>query len=153
MRGVPQHKTIPAKNRSTPQLRVARTVVTLAVASVAALIIPPAAHAATTAPAAFPPGVIQLSDGEPCPPATLCLYQHYMRRGPAYGIGAGYRVDLRWLPMGGRSAANNVSSWVNNTESDAVLVDDDDDVRRILPAGESLEEPPEHNDTVDVVDW
>ena len=158
MPDVPQHETIPARNRSTRHPHLTRTAVAPAVAGVAALIIPwnvpSAAHAATaTTVAALPPGVIPLNDGEFCPPSTLCLYQHYGRRGLAYGIGAGCRVDLHWLPMGDGAAANNVSSWVNNTESDAWLVDSDNDVRRILPAGQSLEEPAERNDTVDQIEW
>ncbi|GGU07645.1 peptidase inhibitor family I36 protein [Actinomadura citrea] len=116
-----------------------------------------AAQAATvtTRPALadLPPGVVQLDDGEGCPPATLCLYQHYNRQGPAYGIGAGYKVDLNALPMGDRTAADNVSSWVNNTHSLAVLIDADKDEDRPLYPGQPLEEPPSDNDTVDLVDW
>ncbi|MEU7745722.1 peptidase inhibitor family I36 protein [Nonomuraea sp. NPDC049158] len=157
MRETPHHEIIPATHRTTRHPHVARTAVTLAVAGVAALLIPwsapSTAHAATTTAAALPPGVIQLADGEPCPPATLCLYQHYGRRGPAYGVGAGYPVDLHWLPMGDQSAANNVSSWVNNTESDAVLIDLDNDNRRVLQAGRPLEEPSATNDTVDLIEW
>ncbi|MGW2307736.1 peptidase inhibitor family I36 protein [Actinomadura luteofluorescens] len=116
-----------------------------------------AAQAATvtTRPALadLPPGVVKLNDAEGCPPATLCLYQHYNRRGPAYGIGAGYRVDLTDLPMGDGTAADNVSSWVNNTHSMAVLIDANEGKARPLYAGQPLEEPPSDNDTVDLVDW
>lgn len=101
----------------------------------------------------LPPGVVQLNDGEACPQGTLCLYQHYGRRGPAYGIGAGYTVHLKDLPMGNGTAANNVSSWVNNTASLAELVDTDNDNTRPLFPGQSLEEPSSTNDTVDVVCW
>lgn len=76
-----------------------------------------AAQAATVtahpALADLPPGVVKLDDAEGCPPGTLCLYRDYNRQGPAYGIGAGYKVDLKALPMGDDTAANNVSSWVN----------------------------------------
>ena len=107
--------------------------------------------------ASLPPGVVQLHDGETCPPATLCLYRDYGRKGPAYGIGAGFQVSLRQLPMapgaGGTTAANNVSSWVNNTHGIAVLIDLDRRITRHLRPGQSLEEPRETNDTVDVVSW
>lgn len=135
-------------------------VTTTALAACAATISPAAATAAqaagvTARPALadLPPGVIELEDAEGCPPATLCLYQHYKRQGPAYGIGAGYKVDLNDLPMGDGTAANNVSSWVNNTHSVAVLIDSDDDKTRPLYPGQPLEEPQTDNDTVDLVDW
>ncbi|SNR95854.1 peptidase inhibitor family I36 protein [Actinomadura mexicana] len=116
-----------------------------------------AAQAATVttqpAQADLPPGVVQLDDAEGCPPATLCLYQHYKRQGPAYGIGAGYKVALKALPMGNGTAANNVSSWVNNTHSLAVLIDEDNGKARPLYPGQPLEEPTSDNDTVDLVDW
>ncbi|MGI5204483.1 peptidase inhibitor family I36 protein [Spirillospora sp. CA-108201] len=134
-------------------------VTTTALATCAATISPAAATAAqaagvTARPALadLPPGVIKLEDAEGCPPATLCLYQHYKRQGPAYGIGAGYKVDLNDLPMGDGTAANNVSSWVNNTHSVAVLIDSDDKTRPLYP-GQPLEEPQTDNDTVDLVDW
>ncbi|MEU7424633.1 peptidase inhibitor family I36 protein [Streptomyces sp. NPDC040750] len=133
----------------------------LAVAAMAGALLPLGlASAQADAPTAvakrLPPGVIPLGDGEPCPVFTLCLYRDYGFRGPAYGIGAGYDVDLRALPMpgsGGPTAANNVSSWVNHTRSDALLVDRDRDEIRPLFPGQRLEEPPGHNDTVDLVLW
>ncbi|GAB3989676.1 hypothetical protein GCM10029978_115420 [Actinoallomurus acanthiterrae] len=107
--------------------------------------------------ASVPPGVVQLHDGATCPPAMLCLYRDYGRQGPAYGIGAGFHINLRQLPMaagvGGTTAANNVSSWVNNTRDLAVLIDLDRRTTRHLRPGQSLEEPPETNDTVDAVAW
>lgn len=117
------------------------------------------AHAAapTAVPAAradLPPGVVRLNDGEDCPPGTLCLYRDYRNQGPAYGIAEGYFVDLRRLPMDDSSAANNVSSWVNNTGLPALLIDEDNGGRaRPLAPGQSLQEPSETNDTVDVVAW
>ncbi|TMR92373.1 peptidase inhibitor family I36 protein [Nonomuraea basaltis] len=113
---------------------------------------------AAAAPAhALPPGVIQLGPSEPCPPATLCLYRDYGRSGPAYGIGAGYSVDLNDLPMpgglGDSSAANNISSWVNNAQGLAVLIDRKSGQARPLFPGQPIEEPPPYNDTVDEVDW
>jgi hypothetical protein len=117
-------------------------------------------HAATPAEETrqlLPPGVIKLNDSEPCPPATLCLYRDYGFSGPAYGIGAGYTVHLEALPMEGGvhgpTAANEVSSWVNNTGSVAVLVDTDDEVTRPLFPGQRLQEPPPFNDTVNLVSW
>ncbi|GAA4311940.1 hypothetical protein BJY14_003124 [Actinomadura luteofluorescens] len=55
--------------------------------------------------------------------------------------------------MGDGTAADNVSSWVNNTHSMAVLIDANEGKARPLYAGQSLEEPPSDNDTVDLVDW
>ncbi|MCX4729908.1 peptidase inhibitor family I36 protein [Streptomyces sp. NBC_01363] len=114
----------------------------------------------TTADAAahhLPPGVVELQDSEPCPPATLCLYRDYNNRGPAYGIGAGHHVDLRDLPMSGGvngpTAADEVSSWVNNTNHLAVLIDTDEETIRPLFPQQSLQEPPQTNDTVDIVRW
>ncbi|MEU4827221.1 peptidase inhibitor family I36 protein [Actinomadura citrea] len=134
---------------STTALAACATVTGLAASTAAQ------AATATTRPAQadLPPGVVQLDDAEGCPPATLCLYQHYNRQGPAYGIGAGYPVNLNSLPMGNRTAANNVSSWVNNTHSLAVLIDADKDKARPLYPGQPLEEPPSDNDTVDLVNW
>ncbi|HEX5496677.1 MAG TPA: peptidase inhibitor family I36 protein [Mycobacteriales bacterium] len=115
------------------------------------------ASAAPSVRAELPPGVIRLNDGERCPSGTLCLYRDYGHRGPAYGIGAGYPVNLYDLPMpggaGSASAGNTVSSWVNNTESFAILVDIDTDAVRPLLPGQRLEEPPFLNDTVDEVRW
>jgi hypothetical protein len=102
---------------------------------------------------ALPAGVIKLSDGETCPTATLCLYRDYGRSGPAYGIGAGYTVDLSELPMGVRTAANNISSWANQTQHTAVLVDHDDSRTRPLTSGQSMEEPMGNNDSVDEISW
>ncbi|MEU8358924.1 peptidase inhibitor family I36 protein [Nonomuraea sp. NPDC048882] len=127
------------------------TAATVALAGVTAL---PAAPPAAAAP--LPPGVIQLGDGEPCPPGTLCLYRDYGFSGPAYGIGAGYAIDLRWLPMpghGGPTAADNVSSWVNRTAGVAVLIDEQSGRTRPLFPGQHLEEPVLLNDTVDRVVW
>ncbi|MGW0733118.1 peptidase inhibitor family I36 protein [Streptomyces sp. NPDC002851] len=126
----------------------------MAAAAVAAAMLP--LSAGTAHAAALPPGVIQLHDGEPCPPATLCLYRDYGNQGPAYGIGAGYDVNLNDLPMGGGNgytAANNVSSWVNNTESPALLIDDDGQTVRPLHPHQWLQEPPPYNDSVDLVVW
>ncbi|GAA2415049.1 hypothetical protein GCM10010433_12570 [Streptomyces pulveraceus] len=124
-----------------------------AAAALTIVLVPGTANAA----APLPPGVIKLQDGEPCPPATLCLYRDYNNRGPAYGIGAGYHVDLRDLPMSGGvhgpTAANEVSSWVNNTLDVAVLIDIDTETARPLYPLQSLQEPPRTNDTVDVVRW
>ncbi|GAA3159948.1 MULTISPECIES: peptidase inhibitor family I36 protein [Nonomuraea] len=122
-----------------------------------------AAVTATALPAqaaprlALPEGVFRLADGQPCPWATLCLYRDYNRSGPAYGVRAGYDVDLFDLPMpggvGGPTAANNVSSWVNRTGSTAVLVDLRRLRIRLLLPGRSIEEPPGDNDTVDFLRW
>ncbi|MES9539201.1 peptidase inhibitor family I36 protein [Actinomadura sp. NPDC000600] len=112
-----------------------------------------AAQAAAPAQADLPPGVVQLNDGEACPLATLCLYRDYNRQGPAYGIGAGYRVALMDLPMGDDTAANNVSSWINNTHDVAILIDAEEGKARPLPPGHPLEEPESDNDTVDLVAW
>jgi hypothetical protein len=112
----------------------------------ASVVGPPAA-------AALPPGVSQLQDSQVCPMASLCLYRDYNRQGPAYAVGAGYSVTLRDLPMGNQTAANNVSSWVNNTGSMAVLVDEGAAQARSLDARQSLEESPASNDTVDLIQW
>jgi hypothetical protein len=107
----------------------------------------------------LPPGVVKLADGEQCPMKTLCLYRDYGRTGPAYGIGAGYPVDLSKLPITGGvagrpSAANNVSSWVNNTAAKAKLINTElPKHTRTLRAGRSLEEVAVNNDTVDTVEW
>lgn len=100
----------------------------------------------------LPPGVVQiLPEGAPCPPGTLGLYRDYNCQGPGYGIGAGFNVDLSLLPLpGGGSMSKNVSSWVNLTASDAKLIGKD---VRILKAGAKLEEPADHNDTVERVEW
>ncbi|MFI0372240.1 peptidase inhibitor family I36 protein [Actinomadura sp. 1N219] len=129
------------------------TLTVVALAALATTATPAASAAAAPARLDLPPGVIKLNDSERCPMATLCLYQHYNRRGPAYGIGAGYQVDLRELPMNGGTAANNVSSWVNNTDTLAVLIDEDTGTARPLFPRQQLEEPPPYNDTVDQVDW
>ncbi|GAA4239761.1 hypothetical protein GCM10022254_61370 [Actinomadura meridiana] len=102
---------------------------------------------------ALPPGVVQLRDSEVCPMNSLCLYRDYGRRGPAYAVGAGYSVSLKDLPVGAGTAANNVSSWVNNTNSMAVLVDEQAAQARGLGAHVSLEEPAASNDTVDLIQW
>ncbi|MFD7868611.1 peptidase inhibitor family I36 protein [Streptomyces sp. NPDC059783] len=113
----------------------------------------PGSTPASAVRAALPPGVVPLNDSEPCPSATLCLYRDYGNRGPAYGIGAGYNVNLRDLPMaGGGTAADNVSSWVNNTDSVALLLDENGPARPVFP-GQHLQEPPELNDSVDLVVW
>lgn len=54
--------------------------------------------------------MVKLDDGENCPPETFCLYRDYQRKSPAYGIEAGYDLDLSALNM-----SKTVSSWVNNT--------------------------------------
>ncbi|MBD0672632.1 hypothetical protein [Streptomyces sp. CBMA156] len=105
--------------------------------------------------ASLPPGVVKLNDGEPAPEKTLTLYRDYGHKGPAYGIGAGYSVNLDDLPMkgtnGSTTASKNISSWVNTTDSDAVLIDDKD--KRTLKSGDSLEEPAKKNDSVTSIAW
>ncbi|MFF2008038.1 peptidase inhibitor family I36 protein [Streptomyces sp. NPDC058195] len=134
--------------------RIARAAAS-AIAAVAVALLPGSASANTAA--YLPPGVVKLQDSEPCPPATLCLYRDYNDQGPAYGIGAGFPVDLHALPMSGGvhgpSAANEVSSWVNNTSHVAVLLDADSDTVRPLFPHQLLQEPPRTNDTVDFVAW
>ncbi|MEU9318030.1 peptidase inhibitor family I36 protein [Streptomyces sp. NPDC048295] len=136
--------------------RLARVAATAAAAAAIALL--PGTGTADAADAShLPPGVIKLQDGEPCPPATLCLYRDYNNRGPAYGVGAGYDVDLRALPMSGGAngptAANEVSSWVNNTSHVTILIDRDKEQFRPLFPHESLQEPRATNDTVDFIAW
>ena len=134
---------------------LARAVLAAAAAATALLLPLTGPVHAAEARAALPPGVVQLGDGEPCPPATLCLYRDYGNTGPAYGIGAGYNVNLNDLPMSGGAAgtaADNVSSWVNNTGSVGLLIDEDGPSRPLFP-GQQLQEPPEYNDTVDLVVW
>ncbi|SEG67271.1 hypothetical protein SAMN04489712_108270 [Thermomonospora echinospora] len=133
--------------------RARRAGAVLGVAAAALLLAPTAAFSATQAPQALPAGVVKLNDGEGCPSMTLCLYRDYDRRGPAYGIGAGYTVDLSQLPMGSGTAANNISSWVNMTRYTAALIDRDKNRIRLLLPGESLEEPMSSNDSVDEVSW
>ncbi|GAA2990796.1 hypothetical protein Sfulv_00690 [Streptomyces fulvorobeus] len=100
----------------------------------------------------LPNGVVVISNSE-CPPRTLGLWKDRGRKGRAYGIGAGYPVDLSKLPTDdGDSMARNVSSWVNRTESDAKLVGSKG-ICRVLKAGEPLEESNDHNDTVEWVKW
>ncbi|MES9504937.1 peptidase inhibitor family I36 protein [Streptomyces sp. NPDC000609] len=141
----------------TTRFRRAGGLARVAASAAAALTIVLVPGTANAAVAPLPPGVIKLQDSEPCPPATLCLYRDYNNRGPAYGIGAGYHVDLRDLPMSGGvhgpTAANEVSSWVNNTRDIAVLIDIDTETARPLYPFQSLQEPPRTNDTVDVVRW
>ncbi|MBT2481835.1 hypothetical protein [Streptomyces sp. ISL-94] len=102
--------------------------------------------------AQLPGGVVRITpDGGQCPPKTLGLYRDINCQGPAYGIGAGYSVDLRQLPLpNGGSMFKNVSSWVNLTDSDAKLIGKGE---RILKAGEKLEESSGYNDTVERVEW
>ena len=104
----------------------------------------------TTQGTRLPAGVVVI-EGSECPPGTLGLWKHYGRKGPAYGIGAGYMVALSELPADGGSMTKNVSSWVNKTQSDAKLIGTKG--TRTLKAGQSLEEPAEHNDTVERVEW
>ncbi|MFG2908638.1 hypothetical protein ACGF13_26665 [Kitasatospora sp. NPDC048286] len=105
--------------------------------------------------AQLPPGVVKLTDGETAPPKTLAIYRDSNRKGPAYGIGAGFAVNLSDLPMDGhngtKSASKNISSWVNNTDSDAVLIDDTG--KRTLQANSTLEESSATNDSVTRVEW
>lgn len=139
------------------------------VAAVAAVLLPLGAssaqaatpsHAATPAAAktqaALPPGVIPIGYSEPCPYRSLCLYRDYGFNGPGYAIAEGYRVNLYDLPLpggvGGPTAANNASSWVNRTELTAVLLDEGGPVQTLDPHT-ALEEPPPLNDTVDYVSW
>ncbi|MET9658930.1 peptidase inhibitor family I36 protein [Streptomyces sp. NPDC006510] len=137
--------------------RLARVAAAAAATAAAAIVLLPGTATANSAAGHLPPGVVQLLDGEPCPPATLCLYRDYGNQGPAYGIGAGYHVDLRDLPMSGGvngpTAANEASSWVNNTDHLALLVDMDKAAIRLLFPHQFLQEPPQTNDTVDMVHW
>lgn len=147
------------QKRRTRNVRMAG----LAAAALAAVALPlgMGAASAVAAPADaeaahLPPGVIKLNDSEPCPIGTLCLYRDYNFSGPAYGIGAGYEVDLRELPMEGApggSAADNVSSWVNYTGTPAFLYDNDMGLTRPLFLNQRLQEQPNTNDTVDRVFW
>ncbi|MFG1694270.1 peptidase inhibitor family I36 protein [Nonomuraea sp. NPDC049309] len=140
-----------------------RRITTIATRLLAGLAVAAAVTAATpsaqAAPrVALPEGVFRLANGQPCPWATLCLYRDYNRSGPAYGVRAGFDVDLFDLPMpggvgGSSTAANNISSWVNRTGSTAVLVDLRRIRIRLLLPGRSLEEPPGDNDTVDFLRW
>ncbi|MEV7964873.1 peptidase inhibitor family I36 protein [Sphaerisporangium sp. NPDC088356] len=136
-----------------------------AAAAVTAFSLPAATAMAATvddtpvADSGLPSGVVKLTDSEQCPTKTLCLYRDYGRSGPAYGVGAGHPVDLNKLPVAGGvagrpSAANNVSSWVNNTDHKAKLINiDPPGLTRTLKAGRSLEEPAATNDTVDKIEW
>lgn len=100
----------------------------------------------------LPNGVVEIKpEGSPCPPKTLGLWRHYNCGGEGYGIGAGFEVDLSQLPISGGNMSKNVSSWVNNTDSNAKLISKSG--TRILRAGDKLEEPKEHNDTVERVAW
>ncbi|MBG0822921.1 peptidase inhibitor family I36 protein [Planomonospora sp. ID91781] len=133
--------------------RTHRTAAVLAAAAATALLPFTAPALADQSADALPAGVVKLSDGETCPTATLCLYRDYGRSGPAYGIGAGYTVDLSELPMGVRTAADNISSWVNQTQHTAVLVDRDNSRTRPLASSQSMEEPMGSNDSVDEISW
>ncbi|MFG2880687.1 peptidase inhibitor family I36 protein [Streptomyces sp. NPDC048337] len=107
-----------------------------------------------SATAGLPPGVVVISppEGSPCPEKTLGLWRHYNQGGEGYGIGAGHKVDLSLLPLpNGDSMSKNVSSWENRTDSNAKLISKN--ATRILKAGDKLEEPKEHNDTVERVEW
>lgn len=132
---------------------LAATVTALSASTASAAASPVQAHQRR-----LPPGVIALIDGEQCPPATLCAYRAYNFKDNTYGIGAGYHVELSDLPAtaqgaGGPNMANNVSSWINNTAYPAFLIDTDRHFIREMPAGESMQEPLQYNDTVDVVAW
>lgn len=117
-----------------------------------------AAGTASTALASAPPsGAVRLADSASCPFNSLCLYRDYAFEGPGYSIPAGYPTDLHYVPMpggvgGSSSAANNVSSWINNTGYTVRLIDYEG-VDRVLYPGSSLEESPETNDSVDAIDW
>ncbi|SFY10687.1 peptidase inhibitor family I36 protein [Streptomyces atratus] len=128
-----------------------------AAAAVAIALLPGTATTAKADASHLPPGVIKLQDSEPCPSATLCLYRDYNNRGPAYGVGAGYDVNLYDLPMSGGvngpSAADEASSWVNNASHLAILIDRDNDQFRPLFPHQSLQEPPATNDSVDFIAW
>lgn len=138
--------------------RLARLTATVA----AALVLPLSAGATQAAAAAVPEqglpvGVFRLGDSQPCPQGMFCLYRDYDNQGPAYGIAAGRFVDLRELPMeggaNGSTAANHVSSWVNNTDHVAFLIDEEGRQARQLYPNQRLQEPQATNDTVDVVRW
>lgn len=104
--------------------------------------------------AELPPGVVKIDEGS-CPPGTLCVWRDVNRKGPGYGIGAGYNVDLSQLPIEGgvggtNTMAKNASSWHNRTESTAKLIGID---TRELNPDDSIEEDAQHNDTVEEVEW
>ncbi|WP_326637228.1 peptidase inhibitor family I36 protein [Streptosporangium sp. NBC_01755] len=139
--------------------RLARTTTGL-VTTTAALLLASGTGVGTAAAqqsSTLPPRVIQLEENASCPFNSLCLYRDYGFNGPGYSIPAGYPTDLNNVPMpggvGGTStAANNVSSWINNTGYYVQLIDYEGAERTLYP-GYSLEEPPDTNDSVDAIDW
>ncbi|MGJ6960799.1 peptidase inhibitor family I36 protein [Streptosporangium sp. G11] len=143
---------------------LARTVTGLATAVVTLLLTSGSGSAAAaSAPAAerrapaLPPRVVQLEANVECPFNSLCLYRDYGFSGPGYSIPAGYPTDLEDVPMpggvgGSSTAANNVSSWLNNTGYYVQLIDYAGS-DRTLPPYHSLEESLETNDSVDAIDW
>ncbi|WP_329425059.1 peptidase inhibitor family I36 protein [Streptosporangium sp. NBC_01495] len=143
---------------------LARTVTGLTTAAATLILASGAGSAAAaSAPAAerrapaLPPRVVQLDDSAECPFNSLCLYRDYDFSGPGYSIPAGYPTDLNDVPMpggvgGSSTAANNVSSWINNTGYYVQLVDYAG-AERSLPPYHSLEESFETNDSVDAIYW
>ncbi|WP_019629788.1 peptidase inhibitor family I36 protein [Actinomadura atramentaria] len=128
-----------------------RAVTATAAGALALGALPAAASASPARP--LPHGVVRLADSRPCPRAVLCLYRDYGRSGPAYAVRPGYPVELSRLPMSGRTAANNVSSWVNNTRWRVVLVDTDRHTAHVVGPRSGYEEPWSNNDTEDLVLW
>lgn len=143
---------------------LARTLTGLAGAAATLLLVSGSGSAAASAaPAAerrapAPPSrVVQLEADVECTPNSLCLYRDYGFNGPGYSIPAGYWTDLNDVPMpggvgGSSTAANNVSSWINNTGYSVQLIDHAG-AERTLPPYHSLEESLETNDSVDLVGW
>ncbi|MEU8386193.1 peptidase inhibitor family I36 protein [Streptosporangium sp. NPDC048865] len=146
---------------SSRRPHLVRTAAGLAGAAATLILVSGSGSAAASTPAAerrapaAPPRVVQLDDSVECAFNSLCLYRDYGFNGPGYSILAGYPTDLAEVPMPGGSsstAADNVSSWINNTGYSVQLIDYTG-ADRILPPYHSLEESLETNDSVDAVDW
>jgi hypothetical protein len=103
---------------------------------------------------ALPPGVMKLNEGEPCPPKTLCMYEHPDFKGVAYGVGAGYSVNLSDLACEGcawgPTMAKNVSSWNNGTDSTAELIEEGGKSTKLGP-GETINRGPTEDKIVKIV--